>query len=103
LRCRCMATEHQEESRSLPGMSIGKTAPSPRNVVLLHNLTEIHALWGVGEDRIYRAVAHGALRAYGRPGRAKYYSESELIALLGPKRFGPSNGPAKLSASDNGR
>jgi len=102
-----MATEQPQDIRDsvdVKPLNGSRTrAAAPREVITLHDLDEIHALWGVGHERIYAAVARGQLRAYGRPGRQKFYSEAELIALLGPKRFGPSDGPAKLSASDNGR
>ncbi len=58
-------------------------APLPGNVVLLRNLAEIHDLWGKDAKTVYRAARHGALRAYGRPGRQKYYSEAELVAVFG--------------------
>jgi hypothetical protein len=80
-------------------MSIGKHAPSPSNVVLLHDLSEIRALWGIGEDRVYRAVANGLLHAYGRPGRQKYYSSLELIRAFGEPLTSPI--PPALKRRDN--
>lgn len=64
---------------------------SPSNVVLLHDLDEIRAIWGASADRVYRAAARGELHAYGRPGRQKYYSEAELIQAFGepPNRTQP--------------
>lgn len=58
--------------------------PAPRGdqVVELVDLDEIKHRWGVGENRLYRAVALGHIHAYGRPGRQKYYSASEIEAWL---------------------
>ncbi len=66
-------------------------APLPGNIVSLRNLTEIHELWGKDAKTVYRAVRHGRLRAYGRPGRQKYYSEAELVQCFGepPNRTRP--------------
>lgn len=75
----------------------------PAEVVELLDLREIEAMWGVSENKIYRAVERGDLTRFGRPGRRKFYSLSELVALLGTPKHGPSDVPAKLSASDNGR
>lgn len=65
---------------------------APRVVVQLLDLSEIHERWGYTENRIYAAVARGELHAYGRPGRQKYYSERELIAIFGePNGSGPNS------------
>ena len=56
---------------------------APGDVVTLRNLVEIKAMWDKGWDAVYRAVARGELRAYGRPGRQKYYSEAELTRVFG--------------------
>ena len=64
----------------------------------LHDLAEIRELWGVAHSAIYRAVERGQLRAYGRPGRQKYYSEAELTALFGaPSKPRP---PARQNGAD---
>jgi len=63
--------------------------------VLLHDLEEIHALWGFREEKVYRAVALGQLHAYGRPGRQKYYSDVELRAAFGEPKNGHQPPAAK--------
>src|SRR5579864_5998857 len=92
------ANPERSQDRSFP--------PSPGNVVLLHDLTEIHALWGVSHRAVYRAVERGSLRAYGRPGRQKYYSEAELVQVFGePPHRTPPPDSKRLgkSASVSGR
>jgi predicted DNA-binding transcriptional regulator AlpA len=58
--------------------------PAPRgaDVIRLVDLDEIQQRWGVSENKVYRAVALGYIRAYGRPGRQKYYSAAEIEAWL---------------------
>jgi len=51
--------------------------------VLLLDLREIREEWGATAERVYRAVRDGKLRAYGRPGRQKYYSRAELVQAFG--------------------
>src|SRR6266851_5179914 len=60
-----------------------RRAYAPAEVVALLDLREIKKLWGVGVDRVYRAVERGELRAYGRPGRQKYYAAAEVTACFG--------------------
>ena len=98
-----MATDRANNNRESSRSQESRYVPTPGNVVLLHDLEEIRAIWGASADRVYRAVARGLLHAYGRPGRQKYYAERELIIAFGEPSRGPSNDPAKLSASDNGR
>jgi hypothetical protein len=78
-----MAVERQNNSPDSPARQGLRSVPAPSNVVLLHDLEEIHALWGKNVETVYRAVRDGKLRAYGRPGRQKYYSEAELISAFG--------------------
>lgn len=61
----------------------GKLPAAPAAVVQLRDLDEIRTMWGVHHVRVYAAVREGLLRAYGRPGRQKYYSEAELTAAFG--------------------
>ena len=61
---------------------------APRNVIELVDLDEIHARWGIGERRVYRAAALGLIRAYGRPGRQKYYSADEIAEWLSSSVIG---------------
>ena len=81
------ATEQPAENRpnSRPRQEVMELdlAPEPGNIVLLRNLVEIRQLWGHDEKTVYRAVRKGQLRAYGRPGRQKYYSEAELMHVFG--------------------
>jgi len=100
-----MATERQNNS----GDSLDSQAPTfrsryagaPRVVITLHDLEEVRSLWGIGVDRIYRAVARGLLHAYGRPGRQKYYSEAELVAAFGEPLNGPFR-PTRTGKSPSG-
>jgi hypothetical protein len=92
-----------EHTPDRPGRQGGRYVAAPADVIQLLDLREIHAAWGYAEEKIYRAVADGRLRAYGRPGRQKYYSAAELIAAFGaPPRGGPLR-PAKIDRTDNGR
>jgi hypothetical protein len=79
----------------------GRYIAAPGEVIQLLDLREIEFLWGFTEKRVYGAVARGEVRAYGRPGRQKYYSRAELIATFGE----PKNGhlpPAKRERTDRG-
>lgn len=95
-----MAEERaQNRQNSAPGQDPWYT-PSPSNVVLLHDLAEIRELWGASHERVYKAVRDGKLHAYGRPGRQKYYSRAELLAVFGePTTF---DTPPALKRRDNG-
>jgi hypothetical protein len=96
-----MATEQgHNSSHSAPGQDPWYTG-SPSNVVLLLDLAEIRKLWGATHERVYRAVRDGKLRAYGRPGRQKYYSSVELIGLFGEPPTSPM--PPVLKHPRNGR
>ena len=97
-----MEPRRAEDTAEVPRSQGGKHAASPSNVVLLHDLREIEAIWGVGEDRIYRAVARGQLRAYGRPGRRRYYSAFELMQLLGEPPNGTQPPSVKAPRQSNG-
>ena len=44
----------------------------------LVDLTQIKERYGLGERAIYGLVARGEIRAYGRPGRQKYYVAAEI-------------------------
>jgi hypothetical protein len=74
-------------------------APEPGNIVLLRNLVEIHDLWGKDAKSVYRAVRHGRLHAYGRPGHQRYYSHAELVVAFGA----PTNDRPPLSRRNRGR
>lgn len=63
----------------------------------LLDLAEIADLWGLNEFRIYRAVSDGRLRAYGRPGRQKYYSAVEVIAEFGCPRDPRPDDPPEIA------
>lgn len=69
---------------------------------MLHDLDEIHALWGAGAERIYAAAARGELHAYGRPNRQKYYSHAELVRLLGEPRYPRGLNSGKQSRNAKG-
>jgi len=96
-----MPSEHSEDKPGSPNSQgipadFSKTSvgngwvPAPRGdkVVQLLDLSEIQERWGIGEYRIYRAVALGQIRAYGRPGRQKYYSAAEIEAWLSSSVIG---------------
>lgn len=63
----------------MPG---NRNAKAPDNVVELLNLVEIRKRFGIGHDALWRAAARGFIRAYGRPGRQKYYSAAEIESWL---------------------
>lgn len=75
------------ESENSANSRTRQRATAPVSVVELVDLDEIHERWGVGERRIYGAVARGEIHAYGRPGRQKYYALAELVRLLGEPRY----------------
>lgn len=86
-----MAEARANNSRESSRRQGGRYVAAPRDVVQLLDLEEIEERFGIGVARIYRAVARGELRAYGRPGRQKYYSETELIQAFG--EVDPNGGP----------
>ena len=89
-----MEARSTDDAPNSPKSQADYHAHAPKVVIQLLDLREIEALWGFTEDRVYRAVARGQLRAYGRPGRQKYYSEAELISVFGEPPHSP-NGPSK--------
>lgn len=78
-----MAIGRSQDKPNPLRLSSSRNALAPAEVVTLRNLVEIKAMWDKGWDAVYRAVMRGELRAYGRPGRQKYYSESELTMAFG--------------------
>jgi hypothetical protein len=95
------AARFPQDAPNPEGSQAFKHAPAPRVVVELLDLAEICERWGFSHDRVYRAVARGRLHAYGRPGRQKYYSAAELIAVFGPPSGGPER-PLKIAREDRG-
>jgi hypothetical protein len=101
-----MAVE-SENNRPDSHRSQGHDFPSsPSNIVLLHDLEEIRAIWGKSVRQVYSAAARGELRAYGRPGRQKYYSDVELRAVFGEPKNGHNppahNSPRKRDGATGG-
>jgi hypothetical protein len=92
-----MAAKLPKNRADVSGSQDRKYVPAPAVVVELLELSEIRERWGIGVDRIYRAVDRGALRAYGRPGHQKYYSAAEVIACF---NLGADGGP---TGPDSGR
>src|SRR5258708_982806 len=91
-----MATEPQEDRPIHPWSQGARYVAAPKDVIQLLDLREIEALWGFSESKVYAAAARGQLRAYGRPGRQKCYSEAELIAAFGT----PPNSPKRPSGTE---
>lgn len=85
-----MSSTHSEDSASSPNrqgdlapfskIAGTKWFPAPRGetVIQLLTLSEIQERWNVTEYRVYRAVALRQIKAYGRPGKQKYYSAREI-------------------------
>lgn len=73
-------------SQATPGYN--SKAPRGDKVIELVDLVEIRERWGVGHDRVWRAVAQGHIHAYGRPGRQRYYSAREIEAWLSSSVIG---------------
>ena len=103
-------TRPSENSRDSEARQVTRRevrAPRGQDIVQLLDLDEIAQRFGVGSYHVYVAVAEGRLRAYGRPGRQKYYSLAELIEVFdepGPdggvsaQRDGNATSPGDASA-----